>query len=75
MPIASGITEVHTSGLVGSTHLMRQTLTLASTADSFEERVRCCILAALEAESFAETVVLAECRHRLEELIPLQLAN
>jgi hypothetical protein len=44
-----------------------------ATADTFEERVRCCVLAALEAEANGEVVVLAECRHRLEELIPRQI--
>jgi hypothetical protein len=42
----------------------------AVPADTFEERVRCCVLAALEAAANGEAIALAECRHRLEELIP-----
>jgi hypothetical protein len=52
---------------------MRQYSALATPpADTFEERVRCCVLAALEAQANGEAVVLAECRHRLEALIPHQ---
>jgi hypothetical protein len=48
---------------------MRPVLRVATPpADTFEERVRCCVLAALEAEANGEAVVLAECRHRLAEL-------
>jgi hypothetical protein len=50
-------------------HNMRGVLRVATpAADTFEERVRCCVRAALEAEANGEAVVLAECRHRLEEL-------
>jgi hypothetical protein len=52
---------------------MRQFSAVATPpADTFEERIRCCVLAALEAEANGEAVVLAECRHRLESLIPRQ---
>jgi hypothetical protein len=53
---------------------MRPALTSVMThpADSFEERVRCCVVAALEAAENGEAVVLAECRHRLEQLISRQ---
>jgi hypothetical protein len=45
-------------------------MTVVPVPDTFEERVRCCVHCALEAEELGESVVLAECVHALEVLMP-----
>jgi hypothetical protein len=43
--------------------------------DTFEERVHCACHCALEAEANGEDVLLAECRHAIEVLIPVEVAE
>jgi hypothetical protein len=45
-------------------------MTVVPVPDSYEQRVRCCVHCAIEAEELGETVVLAECVHALEALVP-----